>query len=484
MNAQAGQPQHGGMLRIGNTYVPPPRMGVPGRINVGGPWLEPIIDKLLRVDKEGRLVPHLIESWEYSEDGLRLTLNARKGVKFHDGTDFNARAVRWNLLKARETNGTLQLLSTIDIVDDYRVVITMKSFDNHFLPTLAYNGGFVLSPTAYKTYGEDYCMVNPVGAGPFKFVKYETDVKLVLERFKDYWQKGKPYLDKIEMLYMEDMKTAVKMLREGKVDAVVNINGASAAKLKSEGYVITSLPWTMEGLLPDSLNSDSVLADKRVRQAIEYAIDRPAIIKALGHGYWKPLNQLATQQVCGHNPDIEGRPYNPEKARQLLVEAGYPDGFKTKLIGGEGTELKNIFTAVQGYLAAVGIKAEIEIADPELWKQYRATKPWHNAMLFRHFSADPNFTWSLFDFHTAREYGQTSVLRNFDDILNEALQARDYNMMVKTTRKVVKHIYDEAIVIPLMQDSGISAAREKVHGLGFYQDHLMQWTPWNAWIEQ
>ena len=429
-------------------------------------------------------MPHLIESWEYSKDGLQLTLNARKGVKFHDGTDFNAEAVKWNLLKARETNGTLQLLSAIDVVDEYQVLITMQSFDNHFLPTLAYNGGFILSPTAYKTYGEEYCMVNPVGTGPFKFVKYEPDVKLVVERFKDYWQAGKPYLDTIEMLYMKDMTTAVKMLKEGKVDAVVNINGASAAELKSKGYAITSLPWTMEGLLPDSLNTDSVLADKRVRQAIEYAIDRPAIIKALGHGYWKPLTQLATEKVCGYNPEIEGRPYNPEKAKQLLTEAGYPDGFNVKLIGGEGTELKNIFTAVQGYLAAVGIKAEIEIADPELWKQYRATKPWHNAMLFRHFSSDPNFTWSLFDFHTAREYGQTSVLRNFDDILNEALQARDYETMVKTTRKVVKHIYDEALVIPLMLDSGISAASKKVHGLGFFEDHLMQWTPWNVWIEK
>jgi ABC-type transport system substrate-binding protein len=483
MNAQVGQPQRGGVLRIGNTYVPPPRMGVPGRINVGGPWLEPIIDHLLRVDKDGRLVPHLIESWEYSKDGLMLTLNARKGVKFHDGTDFNAEAVKWNLLKARETNGTLQLLSSIDVVDEYQARINMKSFDNHFLPTLAYNGGFVLSPTAYQTFGEEYCMVHPVGAGPFKFVDYQTDVKLTFQRFEDYWQNNKPYLDKIEMLFMKDMKTAVNMLKAGKVDAVVNINGESAAELKSDGYVITSLPWTMEGLLPDTLNYDSILADKRVRQAIEYAIDRPAIIKALGHGYWKPLNQLATEKVCGYNPDIIGRPYNPEKAKQLLAEAGYPSGFKTKLIGGEGTELKNIFTAVQGYLAAVGIKAEIEIADPELWKQYRANKPWHNAMLFRHFSSDPNFTWSLFDFHTAREYGQTSVLRNFDDILNEALQARDSETMVKTTRKVVKHIYDDAIVIPLMLDSGISAASKKVHGLGFFEDHLMQWTPWNTWLE-
>lgn len=484
MNSHSNKPIHGGVVRIGNTYVPPPRMGVPGRINVGGPWLEPIIDKLLRVNKYGQLVPHLIESWKYSDDGLQLTLNARKGVKFHDGTDFNAEAVKWNLLKARETNGTLQLLSSIDVKDEYQALIKMKSFDNHFLPTLAYNGGNILSPTAYNAHDEEYVMVHPVGTGPFKFVKYETNVKLVVERFDDYWQQGKPYLDRIEMLYMKDMETAVKMLMDGKVDAVVNLNGSSAEKLKSEGYVISALPWTMEGLLPDSLNSDSVLADKRVRQAIEYAIDRPAIVKEFGHGYWQPLTQLATKKVCGYNPEIESRAYNPDKAKQLLAEAGYPEGFKTKLIGGEGTELKKIFTAVKGYLAAVGIKAEIEIADPELWKQYRANRPWHNAMLFRHFSSDPNFTWSLFDFHTAREYGQTSVLRNFDDILNDALQARDSDTLVKTTRNVVKHIFDEAIVIPLILDSGISAANTKVHGLGFFEDHAMQWTPWNAWIER
>ena len=478
------EPQYGGTIRIVNTYVPPPRMGVPGRINVGGPWLEPIVDKLLRVDKMGKMVPHLIESFEYSKDGLNLTLILRKDVKFHDGTDFNAEAVRWNLLKARETNGTLQLMSSIDVINDYQISITMKSFDNHFLPTLAYSGGFVLSPTAFKTHGEEYCMVNPVGTGAFKFAKYEPDVRLVAEMFDKFWQEGKPYLDKIEMLYVKDMTEAINMLRDGKVDAVVNINGASAEALGSEGFVITALPWTMEGLLPDSLNADSILADKRIRQAIEYAIDRPAMVKKLGHGYWRPLTQLATEKVCGYNPEIEGRSYNPSKAKQLLVEAGYPNGFKTTLIGGEGTELLKVFTAVQGYLADVGIKTEIEIADPALWKQYRATRPWHNAMLFRHFSSDPNFTWSLFDFHSAREYGQTSVLRNFDNILDAALQARDYGTMVETTRRVVKHIYDEALVIPLMLDSGISATTKKVHDLGFFVDHAMQWTPWNVWKER
>jgi len=478
------KPQYGGTLRIGNTTLLPPRMGVPGRINVGTQQLEPIVEHFLRVDKTGQLLPHLIESWEYSEDGTQLTLKAGKNIKFHDGTDFDARAVKWNLIKARETNGTLQLLSSVDLVDEYTVVLNMKCFDNHFLPTLAYSPGFVLSPTSYEKFGEQYVLTHPVGTGPFKFAGYEPDIKLTAERFDNYWQKGKPYLDKIETFYVREMKTAADWLRNGKMDAIVNINGESAAALKSEGFVIQALPWTMEELLPDTLNADSILADKRVRQAIEYAIDRPAIVMELGHGYWQALTQMANESVYGYDPGIEGREYNPAKARQLLKEAGYPEGITFKLIGGEGTELEKILVLIRKYLAGAGITAEIEIADPALWKQYRANKPWHNAMLFRHFSSDPNFTWSLFDFHSDREYGQTSVLRNFDNLINDALQARDHDTLVKTTRKVVRHIYDEAIAIPLMLDSSIAAMSPKVHGMGYFEVHATKWTPWDAWMEK
>jgi ABC-type transport system substrate-binding protein len=476
-------PQYGGVIRIANTWLVPSKMGIPGKINVGLVYLKPIVEKLFTVDREGQIVPHLIESWEYSEDGLHLTLHVRKSVKFHDGTDFDAEAVKWNLIKARETNGTLDSLSSVDVIDKYTVVLNTKSFNNHFLPTLAYSGGWILSPTAYKTFGEDYCLVHPVGTGPFKFVSYEPDINVISERFDDYWQKGKPYLDKIEMLYVKDLETGVKMLRSGEVDAFINIDNESVATLKAEGYLIAALPWTMEGLVPDSLNADSPLADKRVRQAIEYAIDRPAMVKALGHGYWRALDQLATEAVYGYDPEIEGRPYNPHKAKQLLTEAGYPDGFKIKLIGGELTELPEIFAAIKANLAGVGIEAEIEIADAALWKEYMAKKTWHNGLMFRHFPMDPNFTWSLFDFHSKREYGQRSILRNFDDILDAALQARDYDTLVKTTRKVVKHLYDEAIVIPLMLTSNIGATNNKVHELGFFEGHKNNWTPWNAWIE-
>jgi ABC-type transport system substrate-binding protein len=481
--AQAEKPHYGGVLRIADTYMLPPKMGIPGKINVGSPYLEPVVEHFLRVGKAGQMVPHLIESWEYSKDGLQLTLHVRRGVKFHDGSDFNAEAAKWNLMKARESHGRLKVISSIDLVDDYQILLNMENYDNTFLPNLAFSSGFVLSPTAFETFGEEYCMVHPVGTGPFKFVSYEPDVRIITERFNAYWQKDKPYLDGIELSYVNEVNTAVNMLKKGQVDVIVNINGASAADLKAEGYTVKALPWNMEGLLPDSLNADSVLADKRVRQAIEYAIDRPTIVKTLGRGFWQALTQLATEAVYGYNSAIEGRRYNPNMAKQLLTEAGYPNGFKIKLIGGEGTELLKVFTMVQAYLARVGIKAEIEIADPALWKKYRADKPWHDAMLFRHFSSDPNFTWTTSVLHSSNAYGETSVLRNFDDLIDESLQARDYETLVNTTRKIVKHIYDEATVIPLMVDSSIAAMNGKVHDLGYFEVHIRYWTPWNAWIE-
>ena len=476
------QPQYGGVLRIADTWSFPTNMGVPGRQNVGAPSLEPIVEHFFRVDREGKLITHLIEFWEYSEDGLHLTLHLRKGIKFHDGTEFDAEAAKWNLIKGREFKGTLKGILSIDAIDKYTILLNMKNYDNIFLSQLAVSSGFVHSPTAYKTYGEEYCAVHPVGTGPFKFVSYKPDVSIISQRFDDYWQKGKPYLDKIEMLYVKDIKTGVDMLRSGEADVAVNINGRSATSLLSEGYIISKLPGIMEALLPDSLNSDSPLTDKRVRQAMEYAIDRPAIVKALGYGYFA-LTQLATEAVYGYNPEIEGRPYNTYKAKKLLKEAGYPDGFKTKLIGGDATELPAIFAAIKANLADVGIEAEIEIADAALWKDYRANRPWHNASLLGHYPIDPNFLFTFLDFHTKREYGQTSVLRNFDDIINAALQARDYDTLVKNTQRIVKHLFDEAIVIPITVDPAIAAASTKVHDVGYFEAHLRIWTPWNAWIE-
>ena len=478
------KPQYGGVLRIVDTYTPPPRMGVPGRINVGGHYLEPIVEKLLRLDKDGKVIPYLIESWEYDKEGLKLTLHLRKGVIFHDGTPFNAEAVKWNLSKARETKAGLKVISSIDIIDEHTVLLTQNFYDNHILPSLALASGYILSPTAYKTYGEAYCLVHPIGTGSHKFVSYEPNVKLTAERFDGYWQKGKPYVDKIEFIYVKDIMAAADKLRRGEVDAVVHINGTAAAALKSEGFRVAALPWNMESLLPDSGNSDSVLADKRVRQAIEYAINRPALADALGHDYWRPLTQLATEKVYGYNPAIEGRQYHPEKARQLLREAGYPNGFKMKLIGGEGTELAKIFAEVQKYLAEVGIKAEIEIVDLDTWKEYRAHKPWHNAALFRHFAIDPNFAWAMFGFHSATEYGQTSILKNFDNLVNEMVQAKDDETIAKTSQAVVKHIYDEAIVIPMVLDSSIAASSTKIHELGFFESHMTKWTPFDVWKEQ
>jgi peptide/nickel transport system substrate-binding protein len=479
----SGVPQYGGTLRIANTYVLPPRMGPPGKINVGSIYLQPIIEQFFRVDRTGRLIPHLVESWEFSNDYLQLMLRLKRGIKFHDNTELNAEAAKWNLMKARESNGTLQLLTSIEIEDKYTVLLNLKSYGNHFLPTLAYSGGWVLSPTAYETYGEEYAKVNPVGTGPFKFVSYKPDESIVTERFEDYWQQGKPYLDKIEMFYVKDVKNSVDMLRRGDVDVVLNINSAFANALKDEGYVITALPWSMEGLSPDTLNSDSVLADKKIRQAIEYAIDRKAIAENIGHGYWHALNQLATESVFGYNSDIEGRPYNPEKAKQLIKEAGYIHGFKTKIIAGEGTELPKILGEIKRYLAEVNIDADVEIADATLWKKYRADKPWHNAMLYNHFATDPNFTWSLFDFHSAKEYGHTSQLRNFDNLIDEMLRAKDYDTIAKNARNVVRHIYDEAIVIPIIVDTSLAAKSKKVHDLGNFEVHVIQWTPWDAWIE-
>ena len=132
--------------------------------------------------------------------GKVITLTLRRGVKFHDGTDFNAEAAKWNLDQAISTKqfGSV-LIDSVDVVDPYTIRINLKQRDNTLLGMLGFSYiGMMISPTAFKTKGEDWVIANPVGTGPFRFASWQKDVKIAFRKFEGYWQKGKPYLDGIE----------------------------------------------------------------------------------------------------------------------------------------------------------------------------------------------------------------------------------------------------------------------------------------------
>lgn len=209
-----------------------------------------------------------------------------------------------------------------------------------------------------------------MGTGPFKLVEYKTDVSITYERFDDYWQEGKPYLDGIEWLLSADATSALMSFKAGEAQVLWEVQPKDAASLEQEGYVVQVGPQgSTYTFFFDSANPDSPFSDVRVRQALCHAIDTAGLLE-IGYGLFSATNQPYAPGFWPHNPEVVGYPYDPQKAKDLLAEAGYPQGFDTTLnmISARPDELQ---LAMQAYLSEVGINATInKVTGPEFSEMY------------------------------------------------------------------------------------------------------------------
>jgi peptide/nickel transport system substrate-binding protein len=193
----AAAPRYGGTLRLSD-YGNGASIGWPAKMLpvVSMRQASPTVEPLFRTDNTGKPAPWLATGFTNDVVAKTLTLTLRKGIKFHDGTDFNAEAVKWNLdqCMSAKSSGT-EMFKSIDVIDDYTVRIHLSDWDSTLTGNLAQPLGMMISPTAYKKNGQEWCAKNPVGTGPFQFVSWEKDVRTISKKFDGYWQKGKPYLD-------------------------------------------------------------------------------------------------------------------------------------------------------------------------------------------------------------------------------------------------------------------------------------------------
>ena len=372
-------PKSGGTLRV---------ILSPDLQNAGGlPWElwgsqmmagQFILESLFVGTPTGDFEPGLAKAYTLADDLMSITIELNQGIKFHDGSDFNADVVKWNLDHYMAA-GMAPSFKAVTVVDPYTVKVDFNFWANTNLVSLR-DGLWIISMENYEKNGEEYARANPCGTGPFKFVSFENAVKMEMTKNADYWQEGKPYLDAVEILFVVDEMTKSAMLQAGEADCIGNQGlNKSAKDLQDAGFLIeTSLPecWAIQ---PDAGNADSPYADQKVREAVEYAIDREALAVAFGYGFWEAADQIPGPDASIYNPNPPlVRNYDPEKAKQLLAEAGYPDGFKTTLVMLQFANHDQV-VAVQAMLAAVGIDAELVIPEGPI-KFNEATNTMHNIL--------------------------------------------------------------------------------------------------------
>jgi len=484
---RAETPRYGGVLKMCYNFSPR-YVGWPS--SGSGPDINdalPCIETLLELDGEGNISPVLALTWKYSPDLKSLTLTLRKGVKFHDGEDFNAEAVKANLLSYKKgRKGTvLDTVESIDILDKHTLRLNLSKFKNTLLSSLTSYPGLMISPAAIKK-GKKWAKKRPIGTGPFEFVKFERDVILKYKKFDGYWDKGKPYLDGIEVHVIKDMMTEEAALRAGEVHVMKSVPDKQALGLKKDGFKVLHYPVALTGLAPDSANANSIFADKRVREAIEYAIDKESIAAALGLGFWTHINQVASEGTNGFNPGFQGRSYDPEKAKELLAKAGYPDGFKTSIyavLSFPGAQ--DGCAAIQRDLQKVGIEAKLQFVDGG--KYYKLQfRGWKDGLLLFGFGTSLNLSRDLDrTFKTgAMRFPSTLRSAELNAVLKETQTTSDSEIQAKETQKAVRMMHDMAMVTPLWAFSSISAMDQSVHDAGLDAGGGRRWTPAKAWLSK
>ncbi|WP_342543034.1 ABC transporter substrate-binding protein [Paenisporosarcina sp. FSL H8-0542] len=323
--------------------------------------------------------PGLAKEWKPSEDGLTYTFQLEEGVKFHDGTDFNAEAVVANF--ERWANGSGEdfyyyssmfggykgdeghVIDSVTADGDYTVVFKLKRPQAPFLKNLAMSPFGIASPKAFEEQGAKFGD-NPVGTGPFKFVEWKRNDSITIEKNEDYWVKGLPKLDKVVFKAIPDNSARLNALNTGEIDLADGVNPADGKSVESNSELqLFERPSMNVGYL--GLTSTRPPFDKvEVRQAINHAIDKQAIVDAFFEGRAEVAKNPMPPVISGYNDDIAGYDFDPEKAKALLAEAGLAEGFEMELWAmpvprpymPDGQKVAEV---IQSNLADVGIKAKI-----------------------------------------------------------------------------------------------------------------------------
>lgn len=479
--------RYGGNLKVIAWGGSPRNLSHVGKVDTPNDWMyaRGAAETLIYVDNEGVYHPRLAKKWEVSPDGKSIIFHLHGGVMFHDGTPCDAQAVKESLDVARmgEMGGSLRTIESIEVLNSHTVRINLKHWDWAVLDALAGTSHCrIISPTSLKTKSDEWLFTHIVGTGPFELVEYKRDVELRFKKFDKYWQKGKPYLDGYTVLLMADYTTALMAFKAGE-GHVMGVQPKDVASLKEEGYDLeigpqgATIVWYF-----DSANPDSPFHDVRVRKAFCYAIDEQELAK-VGYGYYVPVNQPYPPGNLWHNPLVKGYPYNPDKAKKLLAAAGYPKGFKTKLIIVAGGE-KDTVIAMQDMLKRVGIDAEIvELTLPRFSETVAVTGwngvvrgitgvvPSHPARGERYSNLTFGATWK-------------SVMRQpeLEELFLKASKERDPNKAKEMFHELYQLMVDKYCHAFFAYFSPqILALRKGVQNLGI---ELQWWTLENAWLER
>jgi peptide/nickel transport system substrate-binding protein len=433
--------------------------------------MENITDFLLHKDTNGKIIPALA-TWKVSEDGKKYDFTLRKGVKFHSGDSFTAKDVLFSYERAMKlapgVKANMTDVEKIEMVDDYRVTVRFKVPYVLFILNQAHCP--VVSKSYYDRVGEDSFVRHPVGTGAYKFVGYRPGEYLDLERFEDYWDK-KPPVKKVRFTFVSEDSTRLAKLKAGEADFIQGVSYPDVRELeKSRDFKVVKLETVhpTRSVMFGTNNPRVPWYDKRVRLAMALAIDCDTIIKEVLFGIAIRLAGLAPYEL-GYDPQLKPYPYDPKKAKALLAEAGYPNGFALNFYwqsGGRSPMTKEIVEAIASYWQAVGIRAKLigEDTAASLARRNNALKP--DAEYVAFYTAGPaggiDPSQPLRGYFSGQGSRPVFTTPEITKTITEATQTFNDKKRGELIKKAVKMIHDEVGIISVHNSIAVYGMKKNV----------------------
>ncbi|WP_440112340.1 ABC transporter substrate-binding protein [Paenibacillus sp. QZ-Y1] len=491
---QAGQAEGGDLtfaLATSPDTLDPHRSGLAVTVRA----IRTIYDNLVVQLPNSSIKPWLAKEWSVSEDGKSYTFKLRKDVKFHDGTPFNAEAVKYNLdrvidpaTRAANSLALIRPYSSSEVIDEYTIKVNLDSPSQSFLGNLSQALLGIVSPTAAKKYG-DQLGKNPVGTGPYTFVKWDENADIVVAKNKDYnWSpdtvvnKGAPHVDTIKFKIVPEEATRIGSVQSGQVLAAETVPPQNIAALKNDPNQqllqanTVGLPYTLFFNL-----RKAPWDDVKVRQAVQSAVDVESIVKTLYLGNYERAWSALSPGILGYDASLE-RSINPDinKANQLLDEQGWvkgADGIRAKdgqkltlryVDGSPNREKRNDIAAIiQQQLKQVGIAVEVEITKDIATVIYQN---WDYDLYGNsQVNSDPNALYAFY--HTSAE-GERPTLSGLSDpkidkLLEQGAVETDPDKRVDIYNQIQQYLIEQAVILPIYVFPYTVAASKKVEGIKF-----------------
>src|SRR5438552_7419187 len=379
--AAAGVPRRGGVLKAAFSADPAGFDPVRGPSGMSHVVIEQVYSTLMALDPDAKPYPELAESYQVSDGGLTYTFRLRRGVKFHNGDDLTASDVKFTFDRLRAPNSgysygaQVETIKSVDVVDPHTVQFRLTKVTGPFLIYMAFPGSSIV-PKKLVESGHDL-NAKPVGSGPFKFVNYEPRSIVRFERNGSYFQEGKPYFDAMEYHLIADITALTNAVMSGTVNFSNEIPPKDWAAIQGNPE-LTAV--TLEGsryywLLPN--NGKKPLDNPKVRQAIGLALNREALVKGAFFGQATPILGGVVPDWNWGYADIKffAPQGDVKKAKALLAEAGFPNGFETSMtIASSFPAMMAMAPIIQANLAAIGVKAKIGTMEiPRYWDEVWST---------------------------------------------------------------------------------------------------------------